>query len=218
MFRDPGGFDGHIIFHTIPIHDKGLRLIGRLLAAHKYADGTVTNVDPYILHDLKYDDETDTGPAPRMDDVQRTVLHMARAADRMAAEQKKFWEHRTSAATERMRTEVKDIQREMGSVGFGAERNALDARSRELARRKKEMEDERGMAITLTPHAPTLEGWVRVVPDSGERRDSPHMEKIGMTSAWRTNVLRGSTRRMSMASVASGMTCCPRTATDGGAR
>ena len=35
------------------------------------------------------------------------------------------------------------------------------------------------MAVTLTPHAPILEGWVRVIPDS----DGPHgtnTERIGM--------------------------------------
>ena len=181
VFRDPGGFDGHVVFHAIPIYDKGLSLIGRLLVAHKYADGAATSVDPSILHDMKYDVETEAGPAPRMDDVQKAALDMARAeADRMAAEQKKFWEHRTKAATERMMMEAKDIQQKMGSTGFGAERNALDARLRELERRQKEVEAEHEMAVTLTPHAPILEGWVRVVPDSDGLRDDQDTERIGM--------------------------------------
>ena len=181
VFRDPGGFDGHVVFNAIPIYDKGLRLIGRQLVAHKHADGVATSVDPSILHDMKYDGETDAGPAPPMDDVQKAALGMARAeADRMAAEQKKFWEHRTKAATERMMTEAKDIRREMGSTGFGAERNALDARLRELERRQREVEAEHEMAVTLTPHAPVLEGWVRVVPDSDGPRDGQDTERIGM--------------------------------------
>ena len=181
VFRDPGGFDGHVVFHAIPIYDKGLGLIGKPLVAHKYADGEVTSVDPSILHDMKYDDGTDAGPAPRMDDVQKAALDMARAeADRMAAERKKFWEHRTKAATERMMTEAKDIRQKMGSTGFGAERNALDARLSELERRQKEVDDEHETAVTLTPHAPILEGWVRVVPDSAGPRDGQDTERIGM--------------------------------------
>ena len=184
VFRDPDGFDGHVVFHTIPIHDKGMRLIGRLLVAHKHADGAVTNVDPSVLHDMKYDDGAEAGPAPQLDDVQRAVLDLARVeADRMATEQKKFWEHRTKAATERIRMEVDDIRREMGRTGFGAERNELDARRRELERRKKEMENEHEMAVTLTPHAPILEGWVRVVPDSDVPRGGSHTERIGMDAS-----------------------------------
>ena len=181
VFRDPGGFDGHVVFHTVSIHDKKWRQVGRLLTAHKCADGAVTGVDPFILHDMKCDGEAEAGPAPKMDDVHAAVLQTARAeADRMAAEQKKFWEHRTRAATERMLAEVKDIELEMGRTGFGTERNKLDARLHELTRRRREMDGEYDVAVTLTPDAPTLEGWVRVVPDSDAAGGVSHTERIGM--------------------------------------
>ena len=184
VFRDPDGFDGHVAFHTIPIYDKGQRLVGRVLTAHKYADGTVTSTDPSMLHDMTYGGETDLGPAPHLDEVEMAALDVARAeADRMASEQRKFWDHRTRAATERIRMEVEEIRRKMGNTGFGAERNALDARSRELERRKKEIEDEHEMAVTLTPHAPTLEGWVRIVPDSDGSNDGSNTEIIGMDAS-----------------------------------
>ena len=182
VFRDPGGFDGHVVFHTVPIYDKGQRLVGRPLVAHKLAaGGEATSVDPFVLHDMEYGGETDAGPAPRMDGAQKAALGVARAeADGMAAEQKKFWEHRTRAATERMEAEENDIREKMGGIGFGAERNALDARLRELERRKKEVAAEHETALTLTPHAPVLEGWARVVPDSDEPRDAQDTERIGM--------------------------------------
>ena len=184
VFRDPGGFDGYVIFHTIPIHDRGGNRVGRLLAAHKYAEGVVAGVDSSILHDMKYGNDAEAGPAPQMDDIQKAVLGMARAeADGMAAERRKLWEHRTGAALERMRAEAEEIRWEMGRIGFGAERNELDARLRELERRKRETEAGHEAAVTLTPYAPILEGWVRVVPDSDGPRDSSHTERIGMDAS-----------------------------------
>ena len=182
VFRDPGGFDGHVVFHIVPIYDKGLRPVGRPLVAHRLAaDGAVTSVDPFVLHGMGYDSGIDAGPAPRMDGVKKAALDVARAeVDMMVAERKRFWEHRTRAATERMAAEERDIREKMGSTGFGAERDALDARLGELERRQKEVDAEHEAAVTLTPHAPVLEGWVRVVPDSDAPRDSQDTEKIGM--------------------------------------
>lgn len=180
VFCDPGGFDGYLVFHTIPIQDKGGRPISKLLAVHKYANGMVTSVEPSILHDMKYDDVTDVGTAPQMDQIQTAVVDMGRAeASRITVEQRKLWEYRTEAAKKRIQTEVEDLRREIGTTGFGAKRNELVARLQELKRRKEEIDTEYDMAVTLTPHAPILEGWVRVIPDS----DGPHgtnTERIGM--------------------------------------
>ena len=180
VFRDPGGFDGYVIFHTITIRDKAWREVGRLLAAHKYMDGTAAGVDPSVLHGMKYDDAAEAGLAPPMDIIQEAVLEMARAeADRMAAEQKKFWDHRTGAATERMRREAEDIRQEMAVTGFGEERSELEVRLRELERRQREVDAEHSTAVTLMPEAPVLEGWVRVMPDT-DAPDGQDTENIGM--------------------------------------
>ena len=194
VFRDPGGFDGYVVFHTIPIHDKGGNRVGRLLAAHKYADGIVAAAEPYVLHDMKYGKDLEAGPAPQLDDVEKAVRDTARAeADMMAAERRKIWEHRTGAALERMQAEVKDIQQERGRTGFGAERNELDARLRELERRIRETKAAHETAVTLTPYAPILEGWVRIVPESDGPAQSQPTEKIGMEASKRHERAEGFT-------------------------
>lgn len=183
VFRDPSGFDGYVIFHTITIRDKAWRQVGRLLAAHKYMDGAVSAADPHVLHGMEYDDTAEAGPTPPMDHAQKAVLEMAHAeAGRMAAEQKKFWDHRTMAATERMAREAGNIQREMAATGFGAERNEMEERLHELDRRRDEVNAEHDMAVTLMPEAPVLEGWVRVVPDS-DGAGGQDTEKIGMEAS-----------------------------------
>ena len=183
VFRDPGGFDGYIVFHTIPIHDKTGNRIGRLLASHKYADGVVAKTDPSILQDMKYDN-TVAGPAPQMDDLRNAVLAMAREeAENMAAERQKLWEHRTGAALERIRAEVVDIRQEIGQVGFGARERELNIRLRELKRLEGETKAAHETAVTLTPYAPILEGWVRVIPDDDGPAQSSPTEKIGMEAS-----------------------------------
>ncbi len=178
VFRDPGGFDGYIIFHTIPICDKSMRKVASLFTAHKYADG-VTVVAPYVLHGLKYESE-DVGTAPH--DIQKAVREMGRAeTDKMIMERKKIWDHRTKAAKERMQNEIKEIQKEMSSTGFGSEWNELAARRDNLKRRIKEVEDERENAVTLTPYEPTMEGWVRVIPDG--KHNGSNTEKIGIDTS-----------------------------------
>ncbi len=204
VFRDPDGFDGHVIFHTISILDKAGKRVGRLLAAHKCADGKVDNVDPFILHDMKYDIDMVAGPAPQTDDVQTAVQAMARVeADGMAAERRKLWEHRTKAALKRMQTEVEDKQRERdgpgfdamkggigfdamkGGIGFGPRRDELDARLRELERRIRETKATHETAVTLILSAPMLEGWVRVVPDADGPAQTQPTEKIGIEASKR---------------------------------
>ena len=192
VFRDPGGFDGYVVFHTIPIHDRGGNRVGRLLAAHKYANGVAACVDPSILHNMEYDNDTEVGLAPQMDDIRDAVLAMARAeADGMVAERRKLWEHRTGAALERIQVEVEDIQQERGRIGFGAGKKELDARLRELKRLKEETEVAHETAVTLTPYAPILEGWVRVVPDSDGPAQSQSTEKIGMEASMRHELAEG---------------------------
>ncbi len=207
VFRDPGGFDGYVVFHTIPIRDKKGNRVERLLAAHKYADGVVAAVNPYVLHEMKYDDNADAGPAPRMDDVRKAVRDMAYAeADGMAAERRKIWEHRTEAALGRMRAEAADIKQERdgpgfgvrggfgalkGGMGFGARRGELEARLLELKRLERETEVAHETAVTLTPHAPVLEGWVRVIPDSDGPVPSRPTEKIGMEASKRHELAEG---------------------------
>ena len=182
VLRDPDGFDGHIIFHTAQIFDKGGEPAGRLLTAHKYADGVVASVEPYILHDMKYDGESEAGPAPRTNDVQKAARDVAQAeANVIAAERKKYWDHRTKTALARMQAEVEDIRMEMGMTGFGDERNAMAARRDELERNMADMKTKHQTATTLTPRAPTLEGWVRVIPDGP--RDGQHTERIGMDAS-----------------------------------
>lgn len=191
-FRDPGGFDGHIIFHTIKVCDKVDRHVGRMLAAHKYADGVVSRTNTHILHDMKYGDDDDAGPAPSMDTVQNEIQNMARAeAEAMATEQKKIWEHRTKSAKKRMAAEAMDIEQEMGNMGFGPQRDALADRLRDLNSRIKEADAEHEMATTLRPDMPILEGWVRVVPDSKGPRHAGPTEKAGMDASMKHEISEG---------------------------
>ena len=191
VFRDPGGFNGYVIFHTIQIRDRAGRPVGRLLAAHKYMDGAAARTDPYILHDMKYD-SMDAGPAPPMEPMQEVIQEVARAeADTMAAERRKVWEHRTRAAKERMRAEVENIRRDMGGIGFGSERSALEDRRRGLERRMAEADAEHETATTLNPAVPVLEGWVRVVPDSEGPRHAKPTEEMGMEASRRHEAAEG---------------------------
>ena len=191
VFRDQGGFDGYVIFHTIQIRDRAGRPVGRLLAAHKYMDGTAARADPYILHDMEYD-SMDAGPAPPMEPMQEVIQKVARAeADMTAAERRKVWEHRTRAAKGRMRAEVENIRRDMGGIGFGPERSALDDRRRELERRMAEADAEHETATTLNPDVPVLEGWVRVVPDTEGPRSTKPTERMGMDASMKHEMAEG---------------------------
>ena len=186
VFRDPGGFDGHVVFHTISIHDKDGKRVDRLLAAHKYADGRVDGVDPFILHGMKYDNGMAAGPAPQMDDIQKAVHAMAYAkADGMAAEQRKIRERRTKTEVERMQAEVEDRRREMDGIGVGPRKDSLDARIRELKRLISKTEADHEAAVTLAPRPSILEGWVRVVPDADGPAQTQPTEKIGMEASKR---------------------------------
>ena len=184
VFRDPGGFDGYVVFHTISIQGKDGKQVDRLLAAHKYADGMVDSVDPFILHGMKYDNEMAAGPAPQMDDVQKAVHAMAYArADGMAAEQRNIREHRAKTEVKRMQAEVEYKRREMDGIGVGPRKASLDARIRELRHLIRKTEADHEAAVTLAPRPSILEGWVRVVPD-GPVQTQP-TEKIGMEASKR---------------------------------
>ena len=192
VFRDPGGFDGYVIFHTIPIHDRNGAPAGRRLAAHKYADGIVGAADPYILHDMEYADGEDPGPEPPTDAVEQAVLEMARAeAERMISERRPVWDHRTGSATMRIRTEMDELEREAGDLEFGTELNRLKERLRALKRQKAEVDAEYDTVMTLIPYEPILEGWVRVVPGSEGPRHAKPTEKVGMEASKKHEISEG---------------------------
>lgn len=191
VFLDPGGFDGYVIFHTIPIHDKSGAQVGRRLAAHKYADGVVGAVKPYILHDMEYGDDS-PGPAPPMDAVKQAVLEMAGTeAENMVLERKPVWKHRTEAAIKRIRTEKEELQRTEGEMGFGTELTRIKEKMRVLERRKDEILMECNTVLTLTPYMPILEGWVRVIPSSGGPRYASPTEKAGMDASKKHEMSEG---------------------------
>ena len=179
-FRDPGGFDGHVVFHTVRIHDKARRTVGRLLAAHKCTDDGVVRTDPYVLHGMEYD-TADAGPGPDMEPVREAVREAAQSeADEMAAERLRVWEHRTGAAKGRMQAEMAEIRRDMNRMGFGSARSDLDDRHAELKRMMAEADTEHETATTLSHEVPVLVGWVRVMPGSEGPPGAQHTERIGM--------------------------------------
>ena len=192
VFRDPSGFDGYVIFHTIPIHNRSGALVGRRLAVHKYADGVVDAVDPYILHDMEYGNGVDLGPEPPTDAVERAVLDMAAAeAERMVSERKPVWDHRTRAAIMRVRTELDELGRKKEDLEFGAELNRVNESISGLERLEAEIRMEHETEMTLIPYEPILEGWVRIIPDSEGPRHAKPTEKIGMDASMKHETAEG---------------------------
>lgn len=186
VFLDPGGFDGYVVFHTVTIQDMDMGVVGRMLVAHRYADGTAASTEPYALHGMEYGDGIDPGPAPQVDAVRKAVLKEARAeADRMAAERKAVWDHRRKAGLERVAAEERSLRQEMVEAGYGGRRAGMKDRLDALAAKREAIEREYNTATTLTPQAPELAGWVRVVPDSEGPRHAKPTEKAGMEASMR---------------------------------
>ena len=184
VFRDPEGFDGYVIFHTIPIQDKREKRVSRLLVAHKYADGEVYNVQPYILHDMTYDDNTEAGKLPPMEDIQKAANDMGDAERaKIVAEREELWKYRKESVMRRIKAETARLSDEMIKVGFGKDRDKLTNKINELKQQGNDIDTEYNRAMNLTCMPPVLEGWVRVIPDLEGPRYGRNTEEIGMRAS-----------------------------------
>ena len=177
VFRDAGGRDGWILFHTVRILNKRQDVAGKQLIAHFLkSGGELENVKPFVLHDMKYAQNIDAGTAPPSNSVLEAVLGMARVeSERIAAERGTFWEYRINAADERLNAEKEMIGKNISDTGFGNERNKLIEERDKLDRRMEELLTDRDTETVLHADVPVFEGWVRVVPATDEPRNGePH--------------------------------------------